>query len=514
MRDFTINKKGAFLSSSIPLILIVLTGFLIRLHGLEYRVFWRDEAILWLDGLTGEFSGHHAPLPVWIHGLFMGLMRNTSIPMARFPEVIFGTFAIFAGFLLGTVMRNRQTGITAAALIAVNPMAIYYSQECRPYGLFQVMSSLVVVYFIKALTKKRKEDLCVYTLLLILSGMAHLMTAPLVLTLALFLCLALGKNLIRKTYTPLKNILLILILTLLGGLLGLGWGFHRPNVESVLKESYPFGIEYFLRTVFTSFGPKLGFPEHSYSLIDVYAVIIFALFLIGLLKLFQQKKESAIFFSLYFLIVLTTLYLNLGQKATWSYWIRYGTSLLVPYLVFVAVAWDVIIVNFGFAKKIVLTALLLSLFIPNVLWPTENNSKLEESIRNSARKLDRLDSSFKGVILNCRVPTFSPIRILTIFHIYRTDQKMTYLAYGDYIRPVRYIKSRYGLPPVPGIGDELKTALPDGSYALVQSRYFLNFSCDEIAAISGRLVEAKQNKEKSSQFDLLVCDVMGSGLDK
>jgi uncharacterized membrane protein len=46
---------------------------------------------------------------------------------------------------------GSRTGIVAAALVAVNPMLVWYSQEARAYSLLVLLTSLSLLYFVRAL---------------------------------------------------------------------------------------------------------------------------------------------------------------------------------------------------------------------------------------------------------------------------------------------------------------------------------------------------------------------------
>lgn len=52
----------------------------------------------------------------------------------------------------GSIAQSAQrTGVVAAALVAVNPMLLWYSQEGRAYALLVLLSSLALLYFVRAL---------------------------------------------------------------------------------------------------------------------------------------------------------------------------------------------------------------------------------------------------------------------------------------------------------------------------------------------------------------------------
>jgi hypothetical protein len=69
-----------------------------------------------------------------------------------------GVATIPVAYLLGAELRGRRTGIAAAALVAVNPMLLWYSQEARAYALFVLLTALSLLYFLRALRDVPQVD--------------------------------------------------------------------------------------------------------------------------------------------------------------------------------------------------------------------------------------------------------------------------------------------------------------------------------------------------------------------
>ncbi|MGH2975736.1 MAG: glycosyltransferase family 39 protein, partial [Solirubrobacterales bacterium] len=69
-----------------------------------------------------------------------------------------GVATVPVAFLIGTELRGRWTGIVVAALVAVNPMLVWYSQEARAYALFGLLTALSLLYFVRALERGRRRD--------------------------------------------------------------------------------------------------------------------------------------------------------------------------------------------------------------------------------------------------------------------------------------------------------------------------------------------------------------------
>ncbi|HET9162600.1 MAG TPA: glycosyltransferase family 39 protein [Solirubrobacterales bacterium] len=62
-----------------------------------------------------------------------------------------GVATVPVAYLLGAQLRGRRAGLLAAALVAVNPMLLWYSQEARDYSLLVLLTALAALYFVRAL---------------------------------------------------------------------------------------------------------------------------------------------------------------------------------------------------------------------------------------------------------------------------------------------------------------------------------------------------------------------------
>jgi 4-amino-4-deoxy-L-arabinose transferase-like glycosyltransferase len=69
----------------------------------------------------------------------------------RSLSALAGVATIPVAYLIGAELRGRRAGIAAAALVAVNPMLLWYSQEARAYALFALLTALSLLYFLRAL---------------------------------------------------------------------------------------------------------------------------------------------------------------------------------------------------------------------------------------------------------------------------------------------------------------------------------------------------------------------------
>jgi 4-amino-4-deoxy-L-arabinose transferase-like glycosyltransferase len=76
----------------------------------------------------------------------------------RSVSALAGIATVPVAYLLGAELSSRRAGVVAAALVAVNPMLLWYSQEARGYALFALLTALSLLYFVRALDRTRRRD--------------------------------------------------------------------------------------------------------------------------------------------------------------------------------------------------------------------------------------------------------------------------------------------------------------------------------------------------------------------
>ncbi|MBI3244769.1 MAG: glycosyltransferase family 39 protein [Chloroflexi bacterium] len=140
------------------MLVILLIGFFLRVHELGARSFWVDEAYTWGVAVKTSWAdvwkamlvvSDVSPLPYVITKLAVPLFGSREFGL-RLSSAFFGWLAISITYQLGRATFNAATGVTAAALIAFSPFAVWYSQDARPYGLYLFLGGLVLWCFWQA----------------------------------------------------------------------------------------------------------------------------------------------------------------------------------------------------------------------------------------------------------------------------------------------------------------------------------------------------------------------------
>jgi uncharacterized membrane protein len=141
-------------------LLLLLIGFGLRVHGLDLQPLWGDEgwSFYFAAMPLGEMAAKtaidiHPPLYYAILHLWLNLI-GFDPEAARFVSVVFGTILIAVGYQFGRELLagSRQgawLGLAFAGVLTVAPMAVYYSQEVRMYSLVTLLGLASTLYFLR-----------------------------------------------------------------------------------------------------------------------------------------------------------------------------------------------------------------------------------------------------------------------------------------------------------------------------------------------------------------------------
>lgn len=125
---------------------IAAVGLLLRLHRIGEPELWLDEAVSYgvatgpdlVGQLLAEGNGpvYHLLLRAWT------TVADTSEAALRAPSALAGAGMVAAVAWLGRALFGRGVGLWSAALAALAPLHVHYSQEVRAYAL---MTGLVAL---------------------------------------------------------------------------------------------------------------------------------------------------------------------------------------------------------------------------------------------------------------------------------------------------------------------------------------------------------------------------------
>jgi 4-amino-4-deoxy-L-arabinose transferase-like glycosyltransferase len=136
----------------------------LRFSTLDLQSFWHDEAVTvgrvldtnlftTLDRVPG--SEATPPLYYAVAWLWTKLFGSGEVGI-RSLSALAGTATVPAAWWAGRALIGRAAGLGAAALVAVSPYMVWYSQEARAYALLVLLSALSLALFGEVL--RRRED--------------------------------------------------------------------------------------------------------------------------------------------------------------------------------------------------------------------------------------------------------------------------------------------------------------------------------------------------------------------
>jgi 4-amino-4-deoxy-L-arabinose transferase-like glycosyltransferase len=174
-------------------------GVAVRFASLDVQSYHHDEVITALRVLPGSFgemlhsvkvSESNPPLYYVLSWAWAKAFGTGEVGL-RSLTALFGAATVPVGYLIGRQMASRRAGLVLAALIAVNPMLIWYSQEARSYALLVFFGAVGLFFFVRALDTRRGRDLAGWALASVLALCSHYFAVFPVAIEALWLLLAL-----------------------------------------------------------------------------------------------------------------------------------------------------------------------------------------------------------------------------------------------------------------------------------------------------------------------------------
>jgi mannosyltransferase len=163
-----------------PLAAIVVGAAVLRLSTLGLQSFWYDEAFtpvhvlhpsLWAT-LRSVVHTENTP-PLWyILAWADSRVLGTGAVALRLPSALAGIATVWVAWAIGHELAGRRAAIVCAAIVAVDPLFVWYSQEARAYGLFVLTSAVAMLCFLRAARDPTPRRMAAFAL----SGAVALLT--------------------------------------------------------------------------------------------------------------------------------------------------------------------------------------------------------------------------------------------------------------------------------------------------------------------------------------------------
>jgi mannosyltransferase len=192
-----------------PLAALTLLAAVLRFATLDLQSFWYDEAftpvhVLHADlGATLRAVSHTENTPPLWYVLIWGSSRiwgNGEVAL-RSLSALAGVATVPVAWGIGRELAGRRAALVAAALVAVNPLFVWYSQEARAYSLFTLLAAFAVLCFLRALHEPTARRLAGFAVAGILALLTHYFAVFLLAPMCVWL-LVLGYRERRYTVLP------------------------------------------------------------------------------------------------------------------------------------------------------------------------------------------------------------------------------------------------------------------------------------------------------------------------
>ncbi len=178
-----------------PLLAILLLAAALRLSTLGLQSFWYDEAFTPVHvlrvslGATLHNVVHTENTPPLWYVLEWGFSRvlGTGVVALRLLSALAGIATVAVAWAIGSALAGRRTAIVTAALVAVNPLFVWYSQEARAYALFVFVASLALLCFLRVMDEPTNRRLAEFALTTSLALLTHYFAVFLVIPMSLWL---------------------------------------------------------------------------------------------------------------------------------------------------------------------------------------------------------------------------------------------------------------------------------------------------------------------------------------
>jgi uncharacterized membrane protein len=144
----------------VALVALLATAAAVRFIGIGSQSFWLDEVVTW-ELVQRPFGDMLSTIPhsestpylyyaiawLWAHTVGDGEAALRSL------SAVFGVATVGAIWAAGRELVSERAGLAAAALAALNPFLVWYSQEARAYALLALLCATSFWLFARALNR-------------------------------------------------------------------------------------------------------------------------------------------------------------------------------------------------------------------------------------------------------------------------------------------------------------------------------------------------------------------------
>ncbi len=160
---------------------LTVLGVAVRFASVGLQSYHHDEVITAARVLPGSFihmlrevkaSESNPPL-YYVLAWGWAKLFGTGEAGLRSLSALFGAATVPVAYFVGRELSSRRAGLVVAAIVAVNPMLIWYSQEARSYAVLVFFGALSLLFFARTLRTRDGRDLALWALASALALCSH-----------------------------------------------------------------------------------------------------------------------------------------------------------------------------------------------------------------------------------------------------------------------------------------------------------------------------------------------------
>jgi 4-amino-4-deoxy-L-arabinose transferase-like glycosyltransferase len=162
-------SRFTFYDSRLPLLVLVLLAFALRVHRLEVQSLWYDEAVTAQVVSQGvaeltRWTAEDIQPPLYYYAVSAWTrLQGRGEWALRFPSAFAGVLTVpalwvLARRLFGRGPDGRIAALVAALLAAISPLYVYYSQEARMYAQLTLLGVLAGYALLRAVAAEQPRS--------------------------------------------------------------------------------------------------------------------------------------------------------------------------------------------------------------------------------------------------------------------------------------------------------------------------------------------------------------------
>jgi mannosyltransferase len=178
---------------------ITIVGAIVRFATLGVQSYDHDEAVTaarvlhpsLFDTLNVVAHGERSPPLYYVFAWGWSRVFGTGEVGLRSLSALIGTLTVpLAYFATLELISRRRVALLAAALVALNPYLVWYSQEARSYALMVLFTTVAFLYFARSLKRPSPGSLAMWALASALAICSHYFAAFLIAPEAVWLLMS------------------------------------------------------------------------------------------------------------------------------------------------------------------------------------------------------------------------------------------------------------------------------------------------------------------------------------